>query len=354
MKAFIFLLPMLCIAFTSTSCTQKKTKKTDAAALTELIQPLTSDTLKFTSGVRAIFQDSNGNYWLGSHNEGLVVYNGTRFSYFTTANGLAENQIRSIQEDAQGNIWLGTADGVSKFNGTHFTNYTTETGFPEPVAKASSKNLWFNAGNLPGVNWWNGQQLNYVPFPKPISDDLENSYAITGISKDNQGQVWFGTYAGLFVFDGQNLLPVEKIKKALLPEDYIHIRSVFADSKGRIWVGNNGIGVLLIDGDTVINFSEENGLIHPESSRRGAHSPAGTLEHVFSIAEDAHGNIWFGDRDTGAWSYDGKSVKHHSINNTLDSIMIWSIYKDTTNRLLFGLYNGEVYAFNGMRFDKVF
>jgi len=354
MKAFIFLLPMLCIAFTSTSCTQKKTKKTDAAVLTELIHPPTSDTLKFTSGVRAIFQDSNGNYWLGSHNEGLAVYNGTRFSYFTTANGLAENQIRSFQEDAQGNIWLGTADGVSKFDGTHFTNYTTEPDFPKPIAKASSKNLWFNAGNLPGVNWWDGQQLNYVPFPKPISDDLENSYAITGISKDNQGQVWFGTYAGLFVFDGQNLLPVEKIKKALLAEDYIHIRSVFADSQGRIWVGNNGIGVLLIDGDTVINFSEENGLIHPESSRRGAHSPTGTLEHVFSIAEDAHGNIWFGDRDTGAWSYDGKSVKHHPIGKTQDAVMIWSIYKDATNRLLFGLYNGEVYAFNGMRFDKVF
>ncbi|MEO2080029.1 MAG: two-component regulator propeller domain-containing protein [Leeuwenhoekiella sp.] len=288
MKAFIFLLPMLCIAFTSTSCTQKNTNKPEAAVLTEVVQPLTSDTLKFTSGIRAIFQDSKGSYWLGSHNEGLAVYNGTSFSYFTTANGLAENQIRSFQEDEEGTIWMGTADGVSKFNGTHFTNYTTETGFPEPVAKASSKNLWFNAGNLPGVNWWDGQQLNYVPFPKPISEDLENSYAITGISKDNQGQVWFGTYAGLFVFDGQNLLPVKKIKKALLPEDYIHIRSVFADSKGRIWVGNNGIGVLLIDGDTVINFSEENGLIHPESSRRGAHSPAGTLEHVFSIAEDAH------------------------------------------------------------------
>ena len=354
MKAFIFLLPMLCIAFTSTSCTQKKTNRPDAAVLTEVVQPLTSDTLKFTSGIRAIFQDSKGNYWIGSHEEGLAFYNGTSFSYFTTANGLAENQIRSFQEDEEGNIWMGTADGVSKFDGTHFTNYATETGFPEPVAKASSKNLWFNAGNLPGVNWWDGQQLNYVPFPKPISEDLENSYAITGISKDNQGQVWFGTYAGLFVFDGQNLLPVEKIKKALLPEDYIHIRSVFADSKGRIWVGNNGIGVVLIDGDTVINFSEENGLIHPESSRRGAHSPAGTLEHVFSIAEDAHGNIWFGDRDTGAWSYDGKSVKHHPIGKTQDAVMVWSIYKDPTNRLLFGLYNGEVYAFNGMRFDKVF
>ena len=354
MKVFIFLLPMLCIAFTSTSCTQKKPKKTDAAVLTELIQPLTSDTLKFTSGIRAIFHDSKGNYWLGSHNEGLAVYNGTSFSYFTTANGLPENQIRSFQEDEEGNIWLGTADGVSKFDGTHFTNYTTETGFPEPVAKASSKNLWFNAGHLPGVNWWDGQQLNYVTFPKLISDDLENSYAITSISKDNQGQVWFGTYAGLFVFDGKTIQPVDKIKKALLAEDYIHIRSVFADSKGRIWVGNNGIGVLLIDGDTVINFSEENGLIHPESSRRGAHSPAGTLEHVFSIAEDAQGNIWFGDRDTGAWRYDGKSVKHYSITETQDSVMIWCIYKDTTNRLLFGLYNGEVYAFNGMRFDKVF
>jgi hypothetical protein len=28
----------------------------------------------------------------------------------------------------------------------------------------------------------------------------------------------------------------------------------------------------------------------------------------FAIEEDSEGNIWFGDRDTGAWRYDGKTV----------------------------------------------
>jgi len=347
---------LVCILFLVTlspSCAEKSASNDkDKTQINIPLQKL--DTLKFTSGIRAIFQDSKSNYWLGSHAEGVALFDGETFTYFSMMQGLPSDQIRSIQEDAQGNIWLGTADGVSKYDGLNFTNYPTETGFPEPVAKASSTNLWFNAGNLPGVNWWDGKLLNYVPFPKPISDDFENSYAVTSISKDHKGQVWLGTYAGLFVFDGQTIQPVEKIKKALQAEDYIHIRSVFADSKGRIWVGNNGIGVLLIDGNEVFNFSDKNGLIHPESSRRGSPSPAGTLEHVFAIAEDANGTIWFGDRDTGAWSYDGKIVKHHTLDAALESPMVWSIYKYQNNKLLIGMNAGGVYQYNGSTFDKRF
>ncbi len=37
----------------------------------ELVKAAKADTLKFTSAIRAIFQDSKGNYWFGSHNEGV-------------------------------------------------------------------------------------------------------------------------------------------------------------------------------------------------------------------------------------------------------------------------------------------
>jgi hypothetical protein len=32
----------------------------------------------------------------------------------------------------------------------------------------------------------------------------------------------------------------------------------------------------------------------------------GQWNTFFAIEEDKEGNIWFGDRDTGAWKYDGK------------------------------------------------
>lgn len=41
----------------------------------------------------------------------------------------------------------------------------------------------------------------------------------------------------------------------------VHMRSVLAGSKGRIWIGNNGIGVLLMENGKTTNFSDINGLI---------------------------------------------------------------------------------------------
>ncbi len=34
--------------------------------------------------------------------------------------------------------------------------------------------------------------------------------------------------------------------------------------------------------------------------------------------------------------------------------MIWTIYKDHKNNLLFGMAEGSVYTFNGKTFDKLF
>lgn len=149
-----------------------------------------------------------------------------------------------------------------------------------------------------------------------------------------------------------NIFDNEKLN--LKDNELLHIRSVLADSKGRIWIGNNGIGVLLMEGNSIINFSEKNNLIHPTSTRRGDTSQPGTLEHVFAMEEDSEGNIWFGDRDTGAWKYDGKTLTNYPINDTLTKPMIWTIYKDNKNNLLFGMADGNIFKFNGKGVEKQF
>ena len=196
--------------------------------------------------------------------------------------------------------------------------------------------------------------MNYLIFPKPKNQDPYNVYGVTDMSKDKDGIVWIATYAALFNYDGKMVNIFDNEKLNLNENELLHIRSVLADSKGRIWIGNNGIGVLLKEGETTINFSKKHKLIHPTSTRRGDKSQPGTLEHVFAIEEDSEENIWFGDRDTGAWKYDGKTMTNYTIDKNLKSQMVWAIYKDNSNSLLFGMADGGVYKFNGKLFEKMF
>lgn len=56
----------------------------------------------FNGGVRAILQDRDGNYWFGSHFEGVCRVDGEQVRGFTTADGLSSNQVRSVQEAPDG------------------------------------------------------------------------------------------------------------------------------------------------------------------------------------------------------------------------------------------------------------
>ncbi len=114
----IYLLFILTLNF---SCVEKKSTE-KVAIKSEIVATSKTDTLKFTSAIRAIFQDSKGNYWIGSHTEGVSLYNGKSFEYFTTKEGLSDNQIRSIQEDKDGKIWLGTPKIINSAQGSQFTS----------------------------------------------------------------------------------------------------------------------------------------------------------------------------------------------------------------------------------------
>ncbi len=77
-----------------------------------------------------------------------------------------------------------------------------------------------------------------------------------------------------------------------------------------------------------------------------------SLDRVFSIGEDAAGNIWFGLQGTqgsGAWRYDGKSLRHFTDDDGLTSKHISVIYRDKRGGLWLG--GDGVFKFNGESFD---
>ncbi len=348
----IYLILILTLNF---SCVEKKSTENETNK-PELVATSKTDTLKFTSGIRVIFQDSKGNYWFGSLQEGVAVYNGNSFTYFSTNEGLKDNQILSIQEDKNGIIWIETQNGVSSYNGKSIEDQTKEIIVTSQDDWIKSDNdLWFASGIKEGVYRYNGRNLNYLAFPNPKVINPNNLYGVTSISKGKNNMIWFGTYAGVFGYNGKEFKIINDETLGLNIEvEPLHIRSILEDSKGRLWIGNNGIGVLLKDGDSIINFSDKNKLIHPTSGRKGDKSMPNTLEHVFTIAEDGKGNIWFGDRDAGIWKYDGVKMTNYTKKDGLTNDNALSILEDNKGELWFGMEDGNIYKFDGKTFKKQF
>jgi ligand-binding sensor domain-containing protein len=368
MEIIIKMIYLILILILNFSCVENKSNELKADNL-ELVKTLKADTLKFTSVISSIFQDSNGKYWIGSLQEGVAVYNGKTFIYFSSKDGLTDNQIHSIQEDKEGVIWFNTQKGVSSYDGKRIKNYTdvgserSQNNFQmqsiEPLQgkwMKSDKDLWFEAGIKEGVYRFDGQKLIYLAFPPhKVLNPYDNLFAVTDISQGKNNIIWFGSYAGVFGYNGSDFTIINDetlgFDRKIEP---LHIRSILEDSKGRLWIGNNGIGILLKDGESIINFSNKNNLIHPNSKRNGDKSPQGTLEHVFTIAEDNKGNIWFGDRDAGIWKYDGEAMKNYTKIDGLTNDFALSIYEDKNGELWFGMADGSIYRFNGQKFEKQF
>ena len=97
--------------------------------------------------VFSILEDKMGNLWFGTIGGGVYRYDGKSFTYFTTRDGLASNVILCMLEDNFGNIWFGTQDGVSRYDWKTFTNFTTLDGlssnFISSIVQAKTGKLWF-------------------------------------------------------------------------------------------------------------------------------------------------------------------------------------------------------------------
>lgn len=85
-----------------------------------------------------------------------------------------------------------------------------------------------------------------------------------------------------------------------------YIRSIFQDSKGNLWFGTIGEGVVRYDVKTLTYFSTPDGFIN---------------NTVYAINEDKNGNMWLGT-DQGVYKYDGKTFRNYNQKDGLSHLDI--------------------------------
>lgn len=332
--------------------------------INQLVQTATDTVrLKYTTGVRAILEDSKGNTWFGSNHEGVCMLQQGRLHYFTTQNGLSDNQVRSIYEDKNGIIWFECGVGLSKYDGKAMTVSRERQYWAKSAPKVSDSDLWFKGDEStgynkleahPGVYQYDGQHFYYRTFPIKPTPGAEAGYSIsTPFVKSKKGMVWLGTYNALIRFDGQQFKVFNNESVGLNgTTEYLHIRCIMEDSKGNLWIGNNsggsaigGIGVIKYDGAAFIHFTKQHQL-------RKEDTKANSLDRVFSICEDSSGNIWFGTALSGVWRYDGHTMKNFTQKDGLDGDFTWNVYKSKSGELWVGGGPHGVYRFTGKSFVR--
>lgn len=310
-------------------------------------------TLRFESGIRSLFEDSRDRIWVGSHNEGVALIEGSNITYFDEESGLSDLQIRSIKEDAHGNIWFEGARGLSRHDGWRMT-IPVERNYDSPHSwSVGDKDIWFKGDapsgytldeRFPGAYQFDGRDLCYRAFPvAPKAGESSYFSVTTPVVRGKRETLWFGTYGAVIGYGPDGFDVIDNSRIGLTETTgFLHIRSVFEDSHGVLWIGNNGIGLLKYDGLNVTHFSPQT-----EEIAEG-------LDRVFSIGEDRWGNLWFGTRDQGAYRYDGASLTHFAEAQGLESRHIWTIHSSKSGELWLGGANPSgVFRFDGARFEKI-
>ncbi|QPH39110.1 diguanylate cyclase [Pedobacter endophyticus] len=267
--------------------------------------------------------------------------------------------MRNIYEDKNGVIWFECGKGLSTYDGHRMTSYKQRNYKSRNQWKLNDSDLWFKGDEIegynkfekkPGVYQYDGQKLSYRLFPvTPKREDGFKYYISTQFVKGKNGTFWFGAYGAVIGYDGSKFKILDNDYLGLKPKNgSLHVRSLMEDSKGNLWIGNNGIGVLKYDGKKVVNFTAQQKL-------QKKYAKGNSLEKVFAIEEDAKGNIWFGTVGSGVWRYDGNSLKNFDGRDGLESNHIWTIYKSKEGELWFGGTDPSgVYRFKDDSFERIY
>ena len=308
-----------------------------------------------------IFQDSKSNYWFGSNGNGLYKFDNKTLIQFTTMDGLVHNQIRGIQEDNAGNLYFETPGGISKYDGLVFSTLQPAKSSTSEW-KLQSGDLWFGY-NANDLYRYDGSFLYELELPRKdlkkafgvepegvsFGRTNENTYAVYGINKDKEGNIWIGTVtAGVYRYDGESLLWFGEKELSTLPDGRVPgVRSMLQDSDGYFWL-SNFYSKYRINPDLPKGYEKLIAVDIPTEDTKEK------LLYFNAGIADADGNLWMTTYGDGVWKYDGKTLSNFEIKKGEEDVLLMDVFQDSNGTIWLGSDNDGVYQQKGDKFVKFF
>ena len=187
---------------------------------------------------------------------------------YTTADGLAHNNINRIVRDSRGFLWFCTFEGLSHFDGYSFTTYGVGRGLPSQVIndllETREGQYWvatdaglcrFNPKGVPGQHATNGAResaASNVMFAVYLPGEDAKSNQVTSLLQDRAGVIWCGTARGLYRLEQRDGQVEFRFIELGMPNIYgegRNVTSINEDQRGALWIGSmNGVYRLLSGG----------------------------------------------------------------------------------------------------------
>jgi len=258
--------------------------------------------------VLCFYLDGKGAMWLGT-DAGLCRYNrGTQtFTWYEPQRGdglLSTTMVKSIVGDAEGAMWMGTSVGVVRITGDTIDRFHTgNSGLSSDYVHCltlSDGSIWIGTEN--GISIYDFATGSFSALPPDPSNKfgLANR-SVRAIFTDPTGVFWIGTFrGGVNVYD-RNLTLFGLIRHELAPRPLATgpiVTSFAEDPQGNVYVGTDGHGLRYFD-ITQLAISDP-----------GVHIPPSLIKHIIALLVDSKGQLWIGTFGNGLINYDPSSGRY--------------------------------------------
>jgi signal transduction histidine kinase/ligand-binding sensor domain-containing protein len=223
----------------------------------------------------ALALDRDSNLWIATNSLGLVRLNHGKVALLEDPHHV-KNAVTAVFEDREGDLWIGSANNLERLRDSAFVTYSLPEGLPSggshPVYVDSENRMWFPP--VDGGLWW-------------LKDGQSGRVTLDGLDKDvvysiagRPGELWLGRRGGGLtqLRSDQGLFTARTYTHANgLTQDSVY--SVYQDHDGSVWAGTLSGGVSkLSGGGRFTTYTIANGL---------------ASNAVTSILESSDGTMWF-------------------------------------------------------------
>ncbi|MEP6949011.1 MAG: two-component regulator propeller domain-containing protein [Ginsengibacter sp.] len=343
--------------------------------------------------VRAIFEDKEGRFWVGTAGDGLHIMDRKtgRFQRYTydpkhpeklSRPALGKNSpsdhITFITQDVSGAIWIGTLyGGLSRYDEQtktikHYITKDSVSGFNGAEERVSGHFI-----SRDGLLWITGLRGNiYTISPDPVKipytkqgvspyafylykdsslymgtetglmkKDLKNSSvklfpvkeAIVHFNKDNNNNLWIAAYgSGVYKLNLQTetFTRYRHINGAINSLVNDSVNTVYVDREQNTWIGTeNGLDRLNSKTDTFQHF-----LHNPDDSN------SISSNEILCLMADRNEHLWIGYGNAGG--IDKMDIKTAKCKNYLGGDYIYSITESSDGTIWIGSFNNGLYRYD--------